>query len=242
MRVSAGGSFLTDPLQEIRRGKAALSTIQRRYTWSKQDVEDFWTSIVLGWPIGTLTIWEVTDSEALYQSHVGPITTDLHGAGWFKLILDGQNRLATLAWSLHDPATPHHDAGDLSSEEIATWLSNETLVVDFDKRKIRFADPSELEPNKFVPTYVLGDSLRLWKHVREFEFDADDITWLVETCMSGLQHARVAYTEISRATPIEAAEVFRLTNKTGRPVSDEDIERAFQTALRVEEATDGSAR
>lgn len=94
--------LLEDLFEEIKTGKLRSPRFQRSFSWKLEDMRRLFDSVLEGFPIGSLVIWEPgVRYECL--SNFGPIPqgeperdrTDL------SYVLDGQHRLATLFGAMH---------------------------------------------------------------------------------------------------------------------------------------------
>lgn len=94
--------LLEDLFEEIKAGKLRSPRFQRSFSWKLEDMRRLFDSVLEGFPIGSLLIWEPgIRYECL--SNFGPIPqgeperdrTDL------SYVLDGQHRLATLFGAMH---------------------------------------------------------------------------------------------------------------------------------------------
>src|SRR3546814_14680724 len=63
------------------------------------------------------------------------------------LILDGQNRLVTFAWSM----TPYEDEVDPSAPGYDIWRSGKVLVADPHLETVRFVPEAEASKNLLMP-------------------------------------------------------------------------------------------
>lgn len=89
-------------LDRVARGEIRVPDFQRPFKWSPPQMLDLFESIELGYPIGTLLIWD-TRMEVPTRERVGdfevPQDRDVIG-GHFQYLLDGQQRVATLLSAL----------------------------------------------------------------------------------------------------------------------------------------------
>ena len=227
VRTRQSFAFLGDVVHEVRKGRLAPAAFQRPYVWSRDDVEELWASIVSRDPLGGLLLWEPEDEETVSRmgrSHLGPIVrgSDRHSA----LILDGQNRLVTLAWSMVDPATV---AGGLSGSDV--WQTNDDLVLVADPRGrrpcIRFMPREELG-GMAMPVWKLFDNGMFNAHLRqtwdgegvEGEIAAD---WLTSV-QQGIREARVVVSTIEGGNAEQAKRRFVRMARVGVPMSAEDFD------------------
>ncbi len=108
----------------------------------KKNVEAMCDSIVSGFPIGSFLLWspfEKYDLTLISKGHLGSIRPPTN-AKYTSLILDGQNRLATLAWMMEQNV---NEVKNISGIEAETWLSREVLVLDFETKSIIFVPNEE---------------------------------------------------------------------------------------------------
>lgn len=79
--------------KKIKRGAIRLPEMQRKYVWRKTQVRDLLDSLYRGYPTGTILTW-VTDEPVETQK----IAIDAQKGGQqYQLLLDGQQRLVSLA-------------------------------------------------------------------------------------------------------------------------------------------------
>ena len=207
------------------------AAFQRPYMWTRHDVEAFWKSLTNGWPVGSLMLWNPAvsvDRTNTGRTRIGPIENN--ASEWVTMLLDGQNRMATLAWSLAMPDDVLPDADTLSERERETWMSGMNLVCDYDTRSVRFVPEEEMNIGYRLPAAVLGDSILMNRSFRalykEGLLDDEPMIWM-DSMAQKVREARVTCTTLNDATPEEAVEVFRNIARVGQPVSEEDLENAI---------------
>lgn len=222
VRVVQTTAFMNDIKAEVLKGHLAPASFQRPYVWSEADVEAMWDSIRMGLPLGSFLLWSPPHAVRTSRQ-LGPIRIDPTARA--TLILDGQNRLATLAWSMTDPSDP--DIPD-SAEGGMIWRSGRRLVADANERIVRFADASELEDPWILPMSDCGD--RLMKTLRlvwrKTEDDPAKSEWLDDLDRMTRQ-ARVVVTTI-HADEAHAKAAFARMSRAGVPMSESDFEAAMK--------------
>src|SRR3546814_3212564 len=113
--------------------------------WSEKDIVALWTSIIKGYPLGAFLFWQPPgkDISEYAQAALGPIRIpELQRPA---LILDGQNRLVTFAWSM----TPYEDEVDPSAPGYDIWRSGKVLVADQHLENGRL-DPKAVESKNLL--------------------------------------------------------------------------------------------
>lgn len=238
MHVRQSACFLTDPLDDARLGLLVPAAFQRPYQWSRDDVEALWTSLAKGWPIGSFLIWEPPQGLAqASRPRLGPVMPDASPARSGRrtapqrpsLILDGQNRLASLAWSLHPPGGARPAHGELFPAEADTWDPSAALVCDWQEDRIRFVPSEEASCGLRLPVAALADTSLMWRACMPMLGlpGGDDAIGWFDRLAKAFRSARAVVTVLEDATPGEAVEAFRHIAKAGQPVQDEDIKSAL---------------
>ncbi|MYG40412.1 MAG: DUF262 domain-containing protein [Nitrospira sp. SB0677_bin_15] len=85
----------------IERGELRLPEMQRRYVWRSTRVRDLLDSLYRGYPSGAILLWE-TDEEVPLQDMA--VTQAANPFSSTRLLLDGQQRLTSLAAVIHGEA------------------------------------------------------------------------------------------------------------------------------------------
>lgn len=85
----------------IERGELRLPEMQRRYVWRSTRVRDLLDSLYRGYPSGAILLWE-TDEEVSFQDMA--VKQAANPFSSTRLLLDGQQRLTSLAAVIHGEA------------------------------------------------------------------------------------------------------------------------------------------
>lgn len=243
MRITQASAFLSSLLDDVMAAKVFPAGMQRPYVWSQQDVIDLCDSIVSGFPIGGFLSWNPLDKAELSEvafGRLGPIQRDPATADrYVQLLLDGQNRLASLAWAaLQGEASPDLQ---LSEAESATWMSGQLLVLDLERQAMIFVPAEEAEVGMRVPAWVslrLGDNgnhrANTYQRKRWNEWELAGVPEeqilammnLIDRFERAFRDARITLTLIEGATVEEARSAFLRICRTGVQMSQEDFDRA----------------
>lgn len=90
---------LSDVLKDVRNGRIGLPDLQRPFVWKDNKVRDLYDSMLKGFPIGYIMLWE---SPVDYDDKKAPIGI---GERAYKapkdLVIDGQQRLTALVASMY---------------------------------------------------------------------------------------------------------------------------------------------
>lgn len=231
-RIVQSTGFLFDTFRSAAVGNLVPAAFQRPYVWSKADVEAYWTSLLRGWPTGSFLVWKpkAPAGQRVERARLGPIEMDCDEPR--GIILDGQNRLASFAWSLRLPGTPTPSREKLSEAELETWASGDMLVLDPESKSARFHPEGDLGPHsRLLPAGLVFDTRALNSHFRrQSVFIEADLAWL-DDVMQVVRDARCTTTVIDGGRPEEALEAFLHICRAGVPMSEQDFRQAMSWAF-----------
>ena len=232
MRVTKSPVFLHHIITDVKSGALLPAGMQRPYVWRKADVLAFCESLIDELPIGNIFTWKPKkdiDPRDITRNRLGPILADdikPHA----RLILDGQNRLATFAWMLGGK-TPDN----LSDAEVETW-ANEELVIDALENGFLFVPKGEAECGLRISASVcesgninplLRKAFSRWREEGYAESTCDMFLARISQITDSIQHARLVETTISDASPQEAKNAFLKICRTGVPITQDDFDAAL---------------
>lgn len=104
LRLRADTFVLEDVTGHMRRGKVRVPAFQRLYRWDERDVRELFDSILKGFPIGTLLLWQhAAPAAVLNYGGLRVDAPEMADAWW---VVDGQQRLTTLAGVLLPESVP----------------------------------------------------------------------------------------------------------------------------------------
>lgn len=240
MRITQSSVFVRTLLTHAATGQILPAAMQRPYVWQRKDVEALCDSILSGFPIGSFLLWEpdgAADLSSVAKGRLGPIGANVSttGSDPYQLMLDGQNRLATLAWlSVEDIdqvilENPHE-------AELNTWLGDSRLVLDYETRSLKFVPKHLADEGLRLPAWTLVSSKSMsviracwdrWTKEMGFTEDqADDVVRFHDQCSTSFRDARTTVTIIERATAAQARSAFLRICNVGVQMSVEDFDKA----------------
>jgi hypothetical protein len=130
---------LKDLIMEVENGKLGLPELQRGYVWKATKVRDLLDSMMKGYPIGYLMIWDTSDNPDK-SKQIG--TDDKAYSTPKNLIIDGQQRLTSLFAVMRgekivdekfnkkpiiisfNPLTRTFEVGDNAKKRAVEWIYN----------------------------------------------------------------------------------------------------------------------
>lgn len=234
MRVEQTSSFLLDIVRGCYSSvDFGLAPFQRDYAWTKHDVESLLKSLTRRWPVGSFTIWQPSEP-GLYptKGRLGPIE---HPRNVRNLILDGQNRLASLIYASLIQSASKNPEHPYSAREIEVWFGNDILVADYATKSISFMSPDEAWSDTRAP---FGDIMDATVFNRKRQFDVssklmdlgasdDAFDWLMDAVPSSIREARITVTTLLDASLDEARDCYLTICRAGQPISDKEFDYAF---------------
>lgn len=105
--ISPGVTFLYDLLKWVAEGRVRVPGFQRPYVWTRNNVLELLDSVRSSYPIGTLMFWIDPSTEAHKKAKpfLGPFEVPMAPLSQQLLVVDGQQRITTLAGALLPPGT-----------------------------------------------------------------------------------------------------------------------------------------
>lgn len=94
-------------LNQIKNDEIVLPAIQRDFVWSEEQIGKLLDSVMRGYPIGIVLLWETYNDIQFrnfvkdYRPGTFPTYQDNTGRRRLKLVLDGQQRLQSLYVALY---------------------------------------------------------------------------------------------------------------------------------------------
>lgn len=96
--------FLGRLVDRIVAGKIRVPRFQRPFVWRQADLHALLDSVLRGFPIGSILVWD-TEKHIATTQRVGPVHIRSHPGGVVGYLLDGQQRVSTLVGTLRLPDT-----------------------------------------------------------------------------------------------------------------------------------------
>lgn len=245
MKINEQHEFLGHYIKNAAHGTFGIAAFQRPFVWGKKDVEDFMLSIQKGFPVGSFLLWTPDARGNVTPPSKGRIGPVEHGVDTKTVILDGQNRLSTLVWAARAAEAPANPSYPYSKQEVAVFLSGETLVIDAAEKRIHFVPDADAWGRSRMPlgealSYAvmsLQSSRTLFQRLDEKGVGEEYINWMLDDVPHWFQAKRTVVTEIAQATIAEALEAFLVIAKAGQPISEDDYTRAVEWIGALDETT-----
>jgi hypothetical protein len=238
-------TFLSDVLAEIEKGTIRIPKFHREYVWRPSDMLDLFDSILKGYPIGSLLLWETA---AAYESRpkVGPLPIRPAKKGeLLAYALDGQQRLTTLFGALRLPENfPQSD----DPESWRWWI-----FYDLQERKFTHWTrwPDTKPPAHYLPLRTVFRTVDFLKFARELSKQKPATSTAgieaAEEVVRRISGYRMALIRIREGSLEQAVEIFSRLNTKGPPMKPDEMISAltyredaggFHLAAKVDEIVD----
>ena len=93
--VSPEVVFLGSLVDRVAAGKIRVPRFQRAFVWKQPDLTALLDSVLRGFPIGSILVWE-TERIIDSNNRIGPVVIGPRPDGVVGYLLDGQQRVSTL--------------------------------------------------------------------------------------------------------------------------------------------------
>ena len=214
-RVKPEVKFLGTILAEISNGELGVPNFQRPFVWKPSDMIALFDSIINGYPIGNLTLWETVNK---YNSlnFLGPYKILNKNSPNINLILDGHQRLSTLYGVLTNPQTKEI----VNNENFWKWeiyydLKNESLIHIQKGRP----EPYHIKLSSLLRTL---DFLKEVRRIAEkCENDAEKYIERAEKLTQIIREYQVAITRIEGGDINSAVNIYSRLNSKGMKISED---------------------
>ena len=231
--------FLGKLVEHVAAGRIRVPRFQRAFVWKQTDLHDLLDSVLRGFPIGSILIWD-TDISIESASRVGPIEISSRPSGQVGYLLDGQQRVSTLVGTLRLPDEAEPIVDDVN------WC----LYCDLDRREFLPILPEKTEARHF-PVRSLLDTAGFFAACRRIEEGAGDSgkarRWLNEAdrLASAFRDYQLPLIRIREADLDSAVAVFARLNRKGRKMAADEMvsaltyqEGEFHLARKLDEFKD----
>lgn len=204
-------------LEEIRSGRLRVPEFQRELRWKSHDNVKLFDSILRGYPIGSLLLWQKEGKET-DLSRIGAVQIRVQARtdAWF--VVDGQQRLTALAGAML--------AYDAQKPDYKIWL-------DYREWKLRAEDDPELDRQHAIPISTLVDTavFRAWSR----KTDADDATLSrMDELAARIRNYTVPIYFVETADEDLLRDIFMRMNSTGARMAAHEVFQALRGGRDVE--------
>ena len=215
--------FLGRLVERVAAGKIRVPKFQRDFVWNQPDLSALLDSVRRGFPIGSILVW---DTEKGIQStpRIGPLGIQPSPDGSVGYLLDGQQRVSTLAGTLRltddmDPVVDHIDWRVYYDLDEQTFIDHRKLAADSDPR--------------YFPVRSLLNTAGFFEACRRIHDQADDRRRAqrrldeADRLSSAFRDYQLPLIHIREADLESAVTVFARLNRTGRKMAADELVSAL---------------
>ena len=213
--------FLGKLMERIVSGKIRVPKFQRPFIWRQHDIFALLESVYMGFPIGSILIWE-TDQENIESTpFVGPIDIGQPPLGKVGYLLDGQQRVSTLVGTLRLPNESE------SKRDGIDWR----VYFDLEKPEFTRAPKGEID-GRYFPMASLLDTAGFLAAARKIETHPNELqrrNWLnaADRLANAFRDYQLPIIRIQEADLDSAVTIFARLNRTGRKISADQMVSAL---------------
>ncbi|MEV7801603.1 DUF262 domain-containing protein [Microbispora sp. NPDC088329] len=196
-----------------RDGRLRIPSFQRSFRWGRDDVIKLFDSVLRGYPIGTLLLWQRPAAAARLE--IGPLVVDAPEAADAYWVVDGQQRLTSLVGALAAPPD----------------VVDPRFRIFYDLREDRFVSAGRREsvPEHWLSVQAMlsGESVSTWRWNRPGLSDTD-----VRRCIEAtraIQDHEIPLTIVSGDDEQAVREMFDRLNTSGHRLTQVEIFDALNT-------------
>jgi hypothetical protein len=215
-RPEARAESIDDLLKIVRTGKIIIPFFQRNFVWDKKDISNLFDSIYRGYPVGNLLFWkrkmEIPDNKI----KIGPLEFTQEESGEVDAVVDGQQRLTSLAGVL---LLKH---ATVSKEEENDW----NLYFDLKKESFVFPKKTETPPSHWLPMSIVADTLEYLKWLRSLMNENPELIETADNVAKAIRDYKIPVYRVE-SDETEVREIFERLNYMGKPLQPSDIFNAI---------------
>ncbi len=123
-------------IDKIDENQLFVPAFQREYVWKRADAKNLVSSLIKGYPTGTMLTWETNNPPELKGTYKYNVNK-----GSVKIILDGQQRITTLYMLMKDEIPPYYTQNDIENDIRKLYVNVETLELEYYKIKTMESNP-----------------------------------------------------------------------------------------------------
>ena len=213
--------FLGKLVERIADGKIRVPRFQRAFVWRQTDLHALLDSILRGFPIGSILVWD-TEENIESTRRIGPMEISPRPDGMIGYLLDGQQRVSTLVGTLRLT----DDMNEIVDQ--VDWR----VYYYLDTREFHRAPTDGVGPQHFPVRSLLNTAGFFEACHRIQSEDGDSVQsrkWLDEAdrLANAFRNYQLPLIRIRDADLDSAVAVFARLNRTGRKMDADEMVSAL---------------
>lgn len=213
--------FLGKLVERIAAGKIRVPRFQRTFVWKQADLLALLDSILRGFPIGSILVWD-TEEKIESTERIGPLKIEPDPGGVVGYLIDGQQRVSTLVGTLR--LTDDMD----DKVDNVDW----SVYFNLETQEFHRSPPDGPGPQHF-PVKSLLNTAGFFDACRRIESEVSDPEksqrWLDEAdrLANVFRDYQIPLIHIREADLDSAVTVFARLNRTGRKMAADEMVSAL---------------
>jgi len=214
--------FVFDLVRQLLAGSIRIPRFQRPFVWRRDQMLDLLDSINRQYPIGSLLAWE-SDAPLVSLDSIGPIAIKLDSGSSATYLLDGHQRLSTIAGALVSNA----DRSVSDSDDPARWN------IYYNAYDNSF-EHLELDTRPEAHHFPMSKILDTFEFIEECKrvLDADPELGRVyvdriQDVARAFQNYKIPVIQIRQTDLSEAVEIFARLNSRGQAMTSDQMVSAM---------------
>lgn len=224
-------------IKDAYAGKVVVPEFQRSFVWGKSNIEEFLTSLLHGYFIGTFLMLDTSAKKPMFPFRpvegVKKVNASVRSReqGTVQLVLDGQQRMTSLFYAFYEPDIPLKGVKNpyrfyLSITEAIHGDIDDAVVGVSKQESKRFADfQDRFEKFEVIPFSTLGDPTAFyeWLYNKQDRWEGNDKRKIVEIYRH-LEQFMVPVIDLPAETSKgDIVNIFERINRTGINLSLFDL-------------------
>ena len=213
--------FLGRLIEQIAAGRIRVPRFQRSFVWRQADLHALLDSILRGFPIGSILVWD-TEGNIESTQRIGPIEINPRPEGMIGYLLDGQQRVSTLVGTLRLT-----DEMNATVDQVDWRVYCDLDTQEFDRTPKEGVGPQHFPVRSLLNTAGFFEACR---RIQSADDDADQKQkWLdkADRLASAFRDYQLPLIRIRDADLDSAVTVFARLNRTGRKMAADEMVSAL---------------
>ena len=215
-----------DLLESVMAGEIRVPRFQRPYVWSPDDMVQLFDSVLKGYPVGSLLMWQTDRPDISSLDAIGPILLPPARPGQKSYVVDGHQRLATLLGVLYLPEGHPKD----KLEDWRWWIAYDLRLEQF----VHLKDRAKSVPLHLLPLRNVLRTVDFARRTREIagskDFSESEATSLLnraDAVQRSIRNYRIPLTVLRSGSLDDAVTIFARVNQRGRDMTPDQMVSAL---------------
>lgn len=216
---------VSDLLEGVTSGTIRIPRFQRPYVWGPDDMIQLFDSVLRGYPIGSLLIWQTDRDDITSLENLGPINLPPNGPQTRQYVVDGHQRLATLLGVLMLPDNHPRERRD----DWRWWIAYDLRTEQFVHLK-QAATPvplHQLPLRSVLRTVDFARRTREMLTAPELQEDVEALLDRADYVQNRVREYRVPMTVMRSGSLDDAVTIFARVNQRGRDMTSDQMVSAL---------------